>query len=153
MKKKLEIDESMMKEFSDLKAENINLKSRIVNLEKSSFCDSQHSRRGTIEIDGIPHNVGEEPEKLEGAVIKILKSIDVSCNQDDIEAVHRLPSKGAIKPTIIKFLSRKTAESPYRNKHKLKHLRSLNLQIDGLRDDSAIYIRPRLSPYYKKICL
>ena len=77
----------MMKEFSDLKAENINLKSRIVNLEKSSFGGSQHSRRGTIEIDGIPNNVGEEPDKLEGAVIKILKSIDVSCNQDDIEAV------------------------------------------------------------------
>ena len=35
--KKLEIDESMMKEFSDLKAENINLKSRIVNLETSSI--------------------------------------------------------------------------------------------------------------------
>ena len=133
-----------MKEFSDLKAENINLKSRIVNLEKSSFGDSQHSRRGTIEIDGIPNNVGEEPEKLEGAVIKILKSIDVSCNPDDIEAVHRLPSKGVIKPTIIKFVSCKTAESAYRNKHKLK-------QIDGLKDDSAIYIQPSLSPYFKKL--
>ena len=124
--KKLEIDESMMKEFSDLKAENVNLKSRIVNLEKSSFGDSQHSRGGTIEIDGIPNNVGEEPEKLEGAVIKILKSIDVSCNQDDIEAVHRLPSKGVIKPAIIKFLSRKTAESAYRNKHKLKIFKCAN---------------------------
>ena len=55
------------------------------------FGNSQHSKRGTIEIDGIPNNVGEEHEKLEGAVIKILKSIDVSCNQDDIEAVNRLP--------------------------------------------------------------
>ena len=65
--------------------------------------------------------------------------------------MHRLPSKGVIKPTIIKFVSRKTAESACRNKHKLKHLRSLNLQIDGLREDSAIYIRPSLSPYYKKL--
>ena len=111
----------------------------------------QHGRLSNIEIDGIPANIGDDRKQLEVAAIKILNAINVRCSPEDIESIHRLPAKTGIKPTIIKFLSRKTAENSLENKGKLKHLKDLNIDINGLNDDSHIYLRPSLSPYYRKI--
>ena len=126
------------------------LKGKIEYLEKSAFHNEQHGRKWNIEIDGIPINIGDDRLQLEKAVLELLRSINVKCQPEDIEAVHRLPSKGPIKPTIVRFNHRKTVEDINLNKHKLKDISSLKIDITGLTEDSKIYINPSLSKYYKK---
>ena len=99
-----------------------NLNEKIVYLEKSIYHNMQHGRLSNIEIDGNPTNIGDDRKQLEEAAIKILNAINVKCSPEDIEAIHRLPAKTGIKPTIVKFLSRKTAENSLENKGKLKYL-------------------------------
>ena len=95
------------------------LKSKIIDLEKSVHNGLQHNRKWNVEIEGIPNNVGDDPKQLEDAAIKILRAINVSIVEKDIEAIHRLPSRNEIKPTIIRFNNRKTVDSIFYNKHKL----------------------------------
>ena len=103
------------------------------------------------DTDGIPINIGDDRTQLETAVLEILRSINVKCLPEDIEAVHRLPSKSIIKPTIVRFNHRKTVEDINANKHKLKDLSSLKMNINGLTDESRIYINPSLCKYYKNL--
>ena len=128
-----------------------NLKNKVHYLEKSSFNNEQHTRKWNIEIDGIPINIGDDQNQLELAVIEILRSINVKCIPADIEAVHRLPSKSPIKPTIVRFNHRKTVDEINLNKHKLKDIVSLNMNINGLNEESRIYINPSLSKYFKNL--
>ena len=88
---------------------------------------------------------------MELAVLEILRAINVNCLPADIEAVHRLPSKSAIKPTIVRFNHRKTVDDINANKNKLKDITSLNMNINGLTEDSKIYINPSLSKYFKNL--
>ena len=76
-----------------------------------------------VEIDGIPTEVGDDPKQLEIAALKILKAIGVDCEPVDIEAIHRLPARLGIKPTIVRFNNRKTAVAARSNKSKLKDLK------------------------------
>lgn len=124
---------------------------RIINLEKSVFTGLQHGRKWNFEIDGIPANIGDYPKQLEEATIKILNAINVDCNKNDIEAIHRLPSKMDCKPTIVRCKSRKMVEAAFLNKSKLKNLQALNINIVGLTAESKIYLRPSLCPYYKNL--
>ena len=146
-KKQLEADNRLIEANSQIEY----LSDTIVKLEKSVFNGLQHSRKSNIEIDGIPSEIGDDSEKLEAAALKILKAIGVDCQPMDIEAIHRLPARVGVKPTIIRFNNRKTAAAARSNKSKLKDLKSLNLDIDGLTDQSAIYIKPSLCPYYKTL--
>ena len=127
------------------------LQLKIVGLEKSLHGGLQHSRKSNIEIDGIPTNIGDERKQLEEAAIKILNAINVPCLPEDIEAIHRLPAKSGIKPTIIRFGSRRIAEDAFANKNKLKSLKELHIPIIGLNDDSKIFIRPSLCPYFRTL--
>ena len=97
-------------------------------------------------------NIGEEKEQLEEAVLIIFEALNVECNSQDIQAIHRLPAKeGSIKPTIIQFVSRKTVTDILENRKKLKNLSQLNIEMAGLTNQSKIFIRPSLCPYYRKL--
>ena len=125
---------------------------KMIHLERTVNGGLQHGRKWNIELDGIPNEVGDEPTDLENAVVKILTGMNVFCEADDIQAIHRLPNKtGATKSTIVRFNSRKTSESALSNKMKLKNLKDMQLDIPGLKDDSQIYIRPSLCPYYRTL--
>ena len=128
------------------------LKSKVILLERNVHRDYQHGRRANIIIDGIPPNVGDDSDQLEVAAIKILKAINVTCASNDIQAIHRLPSfNQAMKSTIILFDNRKLAEASLLNCRKLKHLKDLKIDISGLNDDSQIFIKPSLCPYYSML--
>ena len=124
---------------------------RIVNLERAVHGGLQHDRKFNVEIDGIPANIGDDPVQLEEAVLVLFEALNISCDSGDIDAIHRLPSNKGIKPTIVRLRSRKTVEEIHANKNKLKNLSDLNVDIAGLQDDSQIYIRPSLCPYFRKL--
>ena len=91
-------------------------------------------------------NIGDTPEQLEEAVLTIFDAINVP---ENIEAIHRLPTKAGIKPTIMCLDNRKLIRSIHENKHKLHDLKALNLQLNGLTNESKIYINPSLTQYSK----
>ena len=132
---------------------------RVVSLEKSTHSGLQHNRKWNLEIDGIPSNIGDDPKELEVAAIKIIEAINVPVSPDEIDAIHRLPARrniphGSIPPpksTIIRFKSRKVVEAINLNKKKLKNIGELDIKITGLNNDSRIFIRPSLCPYYSNL--
>ena len=75
----------------------------------------------------------------------------VDIEEYEIDKVHRLPSKQSPKPTIIQFMTRKTVERLHANKTKLKDLNDLDFEIPWLNQESRIYIRPSLSPYFSNL--
>ena len=124
---------------------------KIVSLEKECYRGLQHGRGFNIEIDGIPRNVGDDPGQLEEAALKIFEAINVDLSEDDIDTIHRLPSKRTPKPTIIRFVSRKSVREIHRNKNKLKDLSDLQIDIPGLNNESRIFIRASQCAYYKNL--
>ena len=126
-------------------------KKRFVALERSCHAGGQHGRGWNVEFDGIPVNVGDSPEQLEDAILKILFSINVDIEDYEIDRIHRLPSKSSPKPVIARFISRKTVDKVHKNKHKLKDIADLDLDIPGINDQSRIFIRASLSPYYNNL--
>ena len=70
----------------------------------------------------------------------------------DIDHVHRLPSnRPGPKPTIVRFISRKTVRLIHENKYKLKDLKDLEIDIPGITDDSRIFMNASQCPYYKTL--
>ena len=55
------------------------------------------------------------------------------------------------KPTIVRFHGRKIVDLIHKNKHKLKNLATLNLEIAGLNTDSRIYIHASQCQYQKNL--
>ena len=131
------------KELKASKAESLHLKESLLDLEKSHHKNLQHSRKWNVEIDGIPAAVGDDPVQLKAAALNLFNGINVDCIPNDIQAIHHLPSKFSPKPTIIRFTHRSTVENIFKNKNKLKHLNTLNLDTNGLEEDSKIFICPK----------
>ena len=50
----------------------------------------QYTRRINLEISGIPNNISDEA--LETKCIEILEAVDISVDNSEIEACHRLPT-------------------------------------------------------------
>ncbi len=126
-------------------------KKKFVSLEKSCHRHQQHGRGWNIEIDGIPANVGDEPDQLLEAVMEICKGINVDIEYYEVDTVHRLPSKNSPKPVIVRFVTRESVRAVHKNKSKLKDLEDLHIDIAGLNGDSRIFIRPSLSPYFNNL--
>ena len=124
----------------------------MIELEKSVHRGLQHGRGWNIEIEGVPVNVGDDPGQLQDAVIRILEGINVHVEPYDIDSVHRLPSnRDGPKPTIVRFISRKTVRLTHQNKYKLKDLQELDIDVPGIGPDSKIYINASQCPYYKTL--
>ena len=136
----------------DLKSDFIDQQTkRIVSLEKSCHQGLQHNRAWNLEIDGIPENIGDDPDQLEDAVLQIFNAINVDVTEGDIDTIHRLNSKRKPKPTNIRFISRKTVRDIHANKSKLRNLENLGLQIPGLTDGSQVFIRASQCPYFSNL--
>ena len=127
------------------------LVSHTIALEKSVHRNLQHGREWNIEIDGIPVNVGDEPEQLQEAALEIFHAINVPVEGGHIDAIHRLNTKHEPKPTIIRFHSRKVVKDIHDNSKKLKNISDLHLNIPGLTSESMIFIRASQCPYYRTL--
>ena len=119
-------------------------------LEKSFYRSQQHGYGWNMEFEGIPSAVGDDPVKLEEAIIAILASIGVVVDHNEIDTVHRLPSKTVPKTTIVRFHSRKLVREVHDNKRKL-NINDLNIVLEGLDANSKIFINASQSPYMKNI--
>ena len=107
---------------------------RIVDLERNLHAVEQYSRRECVEITGINDSISDSA--LQREVINILQSINVSCNDVDVEACHRLKNRDR---TIVKFSSRRKVHEIFSKKKTLKE------------QGSRLYINESLCPYYRGI--
>ena len=127
------------------------VENRLESLERESYKSQQHGFGWNVEFEGIPIAVGDDPVDLEAAIIKILGKIDVKVDHNEIDKVHRLPSRSAPKMTIARFHSRKLVKEIHDNKRKLMNLQSLNIDLPGLSANSSIYIRASQCSYVKNL--
>ena len=113
-------------------------------LERSHCSSLQYSRREPIEISVIPLTMADKD--LENKPLEILESIGVAkINPLNIHACHRLKNRNN---TILRFTTRKIADSALHNRGKLKDLNKSNI---GLPADTRLFINESLCQPYKFI--
>ena len=117
------------------------LSSKVNSLERQLHQLEQYSRRECLEVVGIPASV--QDDKLQDTVCDILKKIKVDCYEADIEACHRIKNNR----TIVKFSSRKYIFEIFKTKKKLKDTKFGD--IEGMTENTKIFINESLCPYYR----
>jgi len=121
------------------------LRCKLEELDNHQDDMEQYQRKHNLEIHGIPE---KRDENLEIIVKNLGQALDVEINYSDIDIVHRLPSKSAIRPIIVKF-------SSYNEKHELyaarRKLRSLIDAEDRFNGAKTIYINENLTRQRKKL--
>ena len=97
-------------------------------------------RRESIEIHGIPESVSDD--NLEETCLNVLEEIGVGkIKPYRVHACHRLKNR---KKTIIRFVSRKNADSAL---HHRKNLKDLDMKkFGGFRGDEKLFINESLCP-------
>ena len=84
----------------------------IIDIEKQSQALEQYTHCNNLEISGIPNNISDEA--FETKCIEILEAVNISVNNSETGACHRLPTnqrnKNKPKTVIVKFTNRKFAE-------------------------------------------
>lgn len=117
------------KELRDAKKEMVDLK--------------QYSRRNNLELKGIPLT---EKEDLDLTLKKVAKCLNVELSDNDVDVVHRVPTKGGGLPNIIvKFNSRTTRDKLLLAAKK----RRLNASLLRYQADSPVYVNDHLCPENK----
>ena len=112
-----------------------NLNVKVIEIERSQFLYEQYGRRESINITGIPLNIGKtKNEDLEAAVVNVYNEAGVKVHgkeltPDQISACHRIGKKGV---TIVRFVNRKYAWAGLFN--------GKNLKGTNLYGDNQIYI-------------
>ena len=83
-----------------------NIKKDINWLADSVNHHAEYSRRNTIEFHGVPIKQNETPKDVVDIVCNIAKILKVELSPIHIDAAHRLPSRSAVKPIIVKLVNR-----------------------------------------------
>ena len=134
---RLQEDNKMLKEKVNM------LESKVSDLETNCNSLEQYGRRNNLELSGIPDSV--EDKDLEKTVIKIFEKIDVTVNDNDIEACHRVGKSkdGVPKKTIVRFCNRKNSKRALYNR---KRLSPSSMDSIGL-GKTRIFISENLTNY------
>lgn len=149
--KKLSEMECDMKKINEkqemLEAENDNLKMKIKILENSMDEMEQYSRNKNIQVDGIPV---QKDENLKEMLMEIGKKIDVNMKKEDIDAIHRVPTRSTKnpEPIIVQFLTRQMKEELI-TKSRGSNLCTEDIGINCSK--SSIYINDHLSKMKKQL--
>lgn len=129
-----------------LEAENENLKLKIKHLENSIDDIEQYSRNKNIQVDGIPV---QKDENLREMIQELSKKIDVNIKKEDIDAIHRVPTRSTKnpEPIIVQFLTRQMKEDI------IAKSRGSNLNTNdlGMNCSKTIYINDHLSKTKKQL--
>ena len=147
-----------MEDFADLKYDYIKLeadlsvtwtvsdtfKNCIITLERKCWRNEQYSRRGGLEIPGIPN--GTPDSQLEDKVREVFDKIDSAVKSKNIEACHWIKSKHGGRGVIIKLSKQKDTDRIRKNKKKLKSTNLSSLNVQG-----PVYINNSLCSYYKSL--
>ena len=101
-----------------------------------------------MEISGIPNEISVE--NLEKDILVILNNEfkEDPITSTEIDAIHRLPSRGITKPVIIRFTGRKRRDDVF---ERGKDLNKYDLTKFGIGRHQKIYINENLSQYMKTL--
>ena len=94
-------------------------RSDIQELQESLDELEQHSRKNSVEIHGIPENIGITTDEV---VCKVAVAVGVQIAPENIEISHRLHREKGIKPIIAKFPNHKDKAKLYKARVQLKNL-------------------------------
>lgn len=134
------------KRIKTLETENSDLKKTVNQLKVNLNNLDQYNRNRNIEITGIQerHN-----ENLKEIVLELAQNMNIPCNENDIDVVHRLPSnKNKKRKNIIVQFSSRTVRNLWLKKRKTG-LVSNNI-IPGS-DDQDIYVNVNLTSANKEL--
>ena len=94
-------------------------RSDIQELQESLDELEQYSRKNSVEIHGIPEDIGISTDEV---VCKVAAAVGVQIEEDDIEISHRLHRKKGIKPIIAKFANHKDKAKLYKARVQLRNV-------------------------------
>lgn len=100
----------------------------------------QYSRNKNMEIHGIQERHGED---LVGLTLEMAKHLHISCSENDIDVLHRVPTRNPRnrKPILVQFTTRKV-----RNAFLEKRVTGLTSNnLVGGSDDTKIFINENLT--------
>ena len=136
--------EQLRSDLSVTKLVNTKLKEKVVSLERQTWSNSQYSRRGCLELSGIPETI--ESKDLEGTALDIFEKLDVMVDPSIVEDCHWIKSSKGPRKVIVKLSRRKDANKIRSLK---KGLKCMNLSSLGV--NSTVYINDSLCTYYKML--
>lgn len=140
----------MREEFSALKRENEELRSRNAGLtgEMSALRErvrtmEQYSRKDNIEISGLPVTPNEDVTSL---VKDIGAAVGVVISEEDVSAAHRVPSfvRGRTPSLVVKFVRRSARDSILRKYREKKGMTARD--VNPAFPQQRIFINEHLSP-------
>ena len=125
------------------------LEARIVKLETEQNSLAQYGRRNNIVISEIPDSIDDN--NLENTVISMMSEINLSIEENDIEACHRFGKRDVTsksKKTIVRFANRKNCSKIIENKRKPA---KLNNQKHNFREGTKLFVSESLTPMNESI--
>lgn len=141
-----EMVEKLKDENNALKASNKALTSQNCALEKRLSEMEQYSRKNNVEIKGVPSTQGE-------SCVAILQAIGdkIECpvSENELDVVHRVPSKANTPHIIARFCSR-AKKAEFLSKARKARLQTRNLGIHET-ESRPIYVNEHLTPENKRL--
>lgn len=141
---------SLRQELTEVKKENIEhqkenkkLSSELKEIRKELTELKQYGRRNNVELKGVPV---AENENMRDTIEKVAKCLSIAHSDHDIDAAHRVPTKGSTPPNIVvRFVSRTSRDNFLRaaKKHRL------NSSMLGFEDNTPVYVNEHLCPENK----
>lgn len=142
--------------FDEIMSKLKKLESRIISTEsltnKISSMNEElenveaYLRRNNLEIFGIPE---KKEEDLYEVVCKMTTALNVQLKREDIDIVHRLPTRNQEinKPIVLKLVNRWKRQEILNEKKKKR----LNLGDIGFNDKGMLFINEHLTPQAKAL--
>lgn len=121
----------------------------IVKLQRRMRDTEQYARNRNVEISGVEVQKNEDLKKVMG---KIAESINVPYSEQDIDVIHRLPSRrGDAPPKIVaQFVSRTIRNRWLKQKNHGGHLWSSALVPNGT-GQTRVYLNTHLTPEWQRL--
>jgi hypothetical protein len=163
-----ELEQRLAKKFKTLlETENEKLKTLVVEqgkrikkleadndmLNKRMNAYEQYSRRSNVQINNIPSVQGES---IEAIVCEMGQKVGVPIVfNTDVQAAHRVPTKGTVEPIIVKFTNRQVRNKFIIEARKAKlqcnQLESTKNLLFSAGSQSKIFVSDHLTPANAKI--
>lgn len=137
---RLEVAE-LKKQSLDTQSATRRLENELQETKKQLVELKQYSRRNNIELNGVPV---AENEDLTSVVNKVGSCLNVQISAQDIDAVHRVPTKG-LPNVVVKFLSRSPRDKVLLAAKKVR----LNASMLGFQSNDPVYVNEHLCPENK----
>lgn len=127
----------------EFQKENQRLNKELRDIQKQMIELKQYGRRNNIELKGVPSSKNEDLHKV---LQDAAASLQVSISSNDIDVVHRVPTRGDGPANIIvRFVSRRMRD---RILHAAKKTR-LNTTMLGFEDNEPVFVNEHLCPENK----